>query len=101
MTQFLKDEFYSSVASISSGVFNITEPYLGRTKNLIRKAVVAISSKCQQKVWWWHAVFNQPEGFWVHMSYELDFSGLCIMWLFFSLIGNCYDFSKSGSHEHK
>ena len=43
--QFLKDEFYSSLASISSGVFNITEPYLGRTKNLIRKAVVAISEK--------------------------------------------------------
>lgn len=43
--QFLKDEFYSSVASISSGVFNITEPYLGRTKNLRRKAVVAFSEK--------------------------------------------------------
>lgn len=43
--QFLKDEFYSSVTSISRGVFNITEPYLGRTKNLIRKAVVAISEK--------------------------------------------------------
>ena len=25
--QFLKDEFYSSVTSISSGVFNITEPF--------------------------------------------------------------------------
>ena len=34
--QFLKDEFYSSVASISSGVFN---------KNLRRKAVVAFSEK--------------------------------------------------------
>lgn len=45
MIQFLKDEFYSSVTSISRGVFNITEPYLGRTKNLIRKAVVAISEK--------------------------------------------------------
>ena len=43
--QFLNDEFYSSVASISSGVFNITEPYLGRTKNLRRKAVVAFSEK--------------------------------------------------------
>lgn len=43
--QFLKDEFYSSVASISSDVFNITEPYLGRTKNLRRKAVVAFSEK--------------------------------------------------------
>ena len=36
MIRFLKDEFYSSVASISSGVFN---------KNLRRKAVVAFSEK--------------------------------------------------------
>ena len=34
--QFLRDEFYSSVASISRGVFN---------KNLRRKAVVAFSEK--------------------------------------------------------